>query len=119
MRCQMLIAFDHSARSTLGVASDNYLEQVALRRRRFRLEDIIGRNVCGIFQLFHQKCLPAVDIFGVAKWRLQHAAILLTVANRTDFDRIDQTPKVILVVATVETYPQSWSQHTDHRSNAR
>lgn len=42
----------------------------------------------------------------LTKWWLQHASVLLTVANRLDLRGVHQAPEVVLVVRPVQTQPQ-------------
>lgn len=51
------------------------------------------------------------------RW-LQHVSIPLTGPNRLDVGRVDQSPEVVGVVATVQTQAQANTHHAHHRRNA-
>lgn len=54
----------------------------------------------------------------LTQWRLQHASILLTVANGLDLSRVHQPPEVVLVVAAVEAQAQAGARQPHHGGDA-
>lgn len=51
------------------------------------------------------------------RW-LQHASVLLTVANWLDLWGVHQAPEVVLVVGPIQAQPQAWACQAYHRCDA-
>lgn len=97
--------------------STAYFEWIPLRRWWFWLENLL-RCQYGTFQLLHKEILPAVHVPRIAQRRLHHTTVPFAVANRMYLIRVDQPPKVILIIAAVQPNPQPRAENIDYGSDA-